>query len=136
MKCPTCHCEASPHLTLCHVCQSHLGFPNVRSASEPQETNELDRRYTDARASAKKRGVEAQLTDFEDAVDTRSQAVMAKRWETLFLVLRNQVHIYGTLKEENVEFYRLPKPQKKHHYAEWLCLKDQLEAAGATEATP
>ena len=60
----------------------HVGFPNVRAAEDADEQAALQQRYEEARVAAVAKGAELQLDDFERAVDS-SQAVMAKRWDTV-----------------------------------------------------
>ena len=68
MLCPQCSTKISPHLSICPDCDQHVGFPNVRAASEPHETAALEHRYDKAFDAARQDGSEAILKSFEQAV--------------------------------------------------------------------
>ncbi len=79
----------------CSVCQLHVGFPNVRAAEDAGELAALQKRYEEARAVAVGKGTESQLADFERAVDS-SQAVMAKRWDTVSRIVDQDSELFKT----------------------------------------
>ena len=79
----------------CSVCQMHVGFPNVRAAEDADEQAALQQRYEEARVAAVAKGAELQLDDFERAVDS-SQAVMAKRWDTVSQIVDQGGELFKT----------------------------------------
>lgn len=75
IKCRSCGNPVSFHRRTCHVCESDIGFPNVRQAE--REEPQLRDRYASAQASAKARGITKQLKGFE-ASFAQSKAVLAR----------------------------------------------------------
>ena len=72
-----------------------VGFPNVCAAEEADEDAALQQRYEEARAVAVGKRAESQLADFERAVDS-SQAVMAKRWDTVSRIVDQDGELFKT----------------------------------------
>jgi hypothetical protein len=73
--CPDCGFTYDSAAETCLTCGAHLGYPNVRAASEEPETKALAKRYEDAVERSKGRGSEDVLHAFENAVQ-QSHAVV------------------------------------------------------------
>lgn len=83
MQCPQCASQIDPYIVTCPHCMAHVGFPNVRAASNPDERQALAQRVAVARDDANRRGCEQQLRDFHATVANDSRAVINRRWGTL-----------------------------------------------------
>ncbi len=75
VECEKCGNKVSFHRRTCQVCESDIGFPNVRLAID--EELELDERYTAAHRAASTKSATNALMLFEDHLD-QSQVIMAR----------------------------------------------------------
>jgi hypothetical protein len=110
MHCPNCKTQVLEHVERCHVCETDVGFPNVRAAASDKETAALASRVADARVTAGARGCLDILEAFGQAV-TRSQAVLArslgdldaliKRDNVLYVNFHSQVRSRSRLPDDN-----------------------------------
>lgn len=73
--CRKCGADVPLSFRECPVCSTEAGFPNVRIAEQPAETNALEARYSEAMTSARARGISTELHAFEEAVGN-SRAIM------------------------------------------------------------
>ncbi len=108
MLCPQCSTKISPHLSICPDCDQHVGFPNVRAASEPHETAALEQRYDKAFDASRQDGSEAILKSFEQAV-AASQAVMSRRLGVLTKIFRQGKPLFRTFYQQVDADDRLPE---------------------------
>jgi len=77
MNCPKCSHEVPIGQRNCPACETFIGFPNVRIASDPKEVGELELRWKSAEASAVARKCEKQLLAFTTKVENDSKAVIS-----------------------------------------------------------
>lgn len=82
MDCPSCRQYAADHLLNCPSCGVHIGFPNVRKATEDRNQRQLRFRYAEARTSLLTRGTWQIAQQFERLVAQSSRAIPA-RWAIL-----------------------------------------------------
>lgn len=108
MNCPQCHLYVHDSQTTCPSCQSHLGFPNVRSANDANEVRELEKRYLDATKSAKTAGTSNELQAFEAAVSD-SHVVIAKWWGVVCQVVESNRQLFKTFYRQVQEDGRQPE---------------------------
>lgn len=102
--CKNCGNPVSFHRRTCHVCESDIGFPNVRQAA--QEEPKLRERYTSAKASAVSRGVKEQLEKFETSV-TQSKAVLARSLKQFIGLIESENKLYTSFGKQVRENARL-----------------------------
>jgi hypothetical protein len=93
-KCGKCGSVVSLRLRDCPVCNTPSGFPNVKVADSAQEVGALTTRYENAKASAKARGVTAEVLSFEVAVATSSEAVMNRSLGALSTWINGQSELF------------------------------------------
>jgi hypothetical protein len=74
-RCPNCGSEYDRSAEVCSACGDHLGYPNVRAAADPKETEALMARYETAVEAATLRGAGGVIEAFQEAV-SRSKAVV------------------------------------------------------------
>lgn len=109
VECSECGAPVSFHERTCYVCESDVGFPNVRQAET--EKTDLQIRYDSAKATAATRGVSGQLDDFEKAIaDTKAVLVcpvnkiieMFQSENALYTTFGKQVRGGARIAEHNV----------------------------------
>lgn len=75
IACPNCGSGYEVSAERCPACGEHLGYPNVRAAADPSETEALMQRYDEAVERATARGAGGVVNAFESAVSRSSAAV-------------------------------------------------------------
>jgi hypothetical protein len=95
LHCPTCGTEVRSYEKDCPSCGSFCWFPNVRKAEETDETGELDKRYTSARAAVTARGREPVFLAYEAAL-VDSVAVVCRSLDQVKALLSNESDVYTT----------------------------------------
>lgn len=73
--CPNCRSEYDRSVEVCSACGEHVGYPNVRAAADPEETEALVARYERGVEGAMLRGPGAAIKAFQEAV-SRGKAVV------------------------------------------------------------
>jgi hypothetical protein len=74
-KCPNCGFTFLENEEKCSTCGQHLGFPNVRAASQPEESDALRIRYEATIERGTARGAQENISRFEDAVRSSYAAI-------------------------------------------------------------
>lgn len=93
LQCPNCGTLIRSHEKDCPSCFSFCGFPNVRKAVE--ESDELDKRYGSALASAVARGRLAAFQAYESAL-ADSVAVLCRSLDQVKALLSSDNPVYTT----------------------------------------
>jgi len=75
-RCNNCNAIIEWDMDRCLVCGHDVGFPIARKLKQQKEQDALQRRYGRAIDDAKDRAVEERVTAFEQAVQSKSQAVI------------------------------------------------------------
>jgi len=108
MGCASCGTPVPVASRNCPVCQTDVGFPNVRAAQETKERAALGERVEDARVSARARKCEAVLDDFSNAV-LRSKAVTCRSLSTLLGLVSSDNALYNSFYRQIESGARLPE---------------------------
>jgi len=79
----------------CVRCLTDCGFPNVRAAQQPDETNALAARVRSAQDDAASRGTEQVLDRFRNAVK-KSRAVRVREFADVYGLVKSDNRLLGT----------------------------------------
>ncbi|MEW8454448.1 MAG: hypothetical protein AB2710_00030 [Candidatus Thiodiazotropha sp.] len=119
-KCSFCGNLAPFHKRTCPICETDLGFPNVRKAES--EEKELRTRYESAKTSAKARGISIALDDFEVAL-SKSVAVLARSVKQMIDLINNENLLHTTFAKQVRANARLAEDNR------WDSSRDSVESA-------
>ena len=93
---PLCGTEIRDHEASCPACGRAVDAPNVRAAAKTEEVAALARRLTDAETSASRRGCDALLAQFRDAVANQSVAVLSRDLSVVQRFVSSDNELYAT----------------------------------------
>jgi hypothetical protein len=103
-KCGICDTPIPPVGTACDVCQTPIGFPNVRLANK--ESALLGKRYLMEMESVKARSIQKVAHNFEIAVDT-ANVVMVRSFIDLIAIVENENKLISTFHQQVASGARL-----------------------------
>lgn len=107
-ECPKCGTEIPIHVDRCILCNSDVGFPNVRLAEIDEETRALETRIHSADVSAGALGTTEMLERFRSAAD-QSVAVIARNLQSLHTLLSNDNQLMATFHHQVRAQQRMPQ---------------------------
>jgi len=110
-----CRAPVPLNVRLCPTCGHDVGYPNVRYATQPAERAALDERYRAARDAAAKRGANATFSGFEEAVRTRSRAVITVGADLLWSLFESDTPLYANYERQVGAALRLPAAPEHDH---------------------
>ena len=122
-KCGKCGVVVALHLVACPVCNTPAGFPNVKVAESEKEVAALTVRYNNAIASAKARGLKAEVQAFENAVATASKAVMNRSLGALSTWVNGDSELFYSF------WYQVKYLNRKPNETEWDQQRGSAESA-------
>jgi hypothetical protein len=109
MICHECGASVLAHVERCHVCNTDVGFPNVRAAELAEEQTALASRLTSARVTANARGALPVLEDFGHTVAETSQAVLARPLGQLDSFVKGDNSLYISFHSQVRSGSRIPE---------------------------
>lgn len=123
MNCPNndCSAEVPAHVRNCVVCDTDVGCPNVRAASDVEEVQALDERFNKAYAYAKSVGAGEVLESFCEAVQS-SKAVISLPVSRINELVASDNSLYGTFYQGVEADMRLPEGN------EWDTIRQSVDA--------
>ncbi len=108
-KCGVCNTAIPPAGINCDVCQTSIGFPNVRLANK--ESAALGSRYQMEMESVKARNVQNLAHNFENAVD-KANVVMVRSFIDLISLIENENKLVSTFHQQVAGGARLAENNK------------------------
>jgi len=106
--CLNCRRAVPDHVRNCPYCQTDVGFPNVRAASQKIETEALNERFKNALVSARARKCEEILLDFGNAA-ARSSAVISRSLSAIQTLVSSERALYISFYRQVESGSRLPE---------------------------
>ncbi|VFM95213.1 MAG: hypothetical protein BECKG1743D_GA0114223_100419 [Candidatus Kentron sp. G] len=94
-RCDKCKATFEWHEDRCPVCGHDIGFPLARELGRQKERDALQRRYQEALDSARNRAVEDRVAAFEQAVQSKSRAVIGV-WPSFLASFLNDARMLFT----------------------------------------
>lgn len=123
MKCPQCTLDVSPGRAICDMCQFHIGYPNVRFATQPEHRDALNTRVNDTLQQLQAQGLGDAAQQMESLVAQHSRAVMARRNSQIKDLIERDGGVFLTFYQQIASDRRSPEDNR------WDRIRKAVDAA-------